>query len=98
MDIAQVLIALGGGAGITGLLMKLWQIVQERRQGELQREDTAIHRWQELRDEKAREAEKAWRIVQWYRANYPRLWAAYMRLPPEEKEAFPPTPPPEVDN
>lgn len=85
------------GGGALALVAGIAKLITDLRTGRVMRDDTAIARFKELRDEKAREAAKAWRIVQWYRDNYPRLWAAYMRLPPEDKDAYPPTPPPDID-
>ena len=41
-------------------------------------------------------ADRAWKLVAWYRANMPLLWAAYERLPPPDKERFPFSPPPDL--
>lgn len=41
-------------------------------------------------------ADRAWRLVAWYRANMPLLWAAYEKLPPPDKERFPFSPPPDL--
>lgn len=97
MDVELWNVVLGGGGAISIITALIsWQ--KDRAKGKLMKEDTAIARLKEDYDRKKREAEKAWRIVAWFRLYYPRLWAAYMRLPPEDKEEYPPTPPPEIDN
>lgn len=81
--------ALGGG-GITGLLIKLAQLRQEHAKGQLQREDTAISRWQSIADANEKK-------LNWYEYHYPRLYSAYMIGPPPGRGDFPPAPPHDLD-
>ena len=48
MDWPLIIASAVGGSGIGGLLLKLAQLKREHTQGELQREDTAISRWQRI--------------------------------------------------
>ena len=94
VDVYQLAIALVGGGGITGLTIKLWQIVREHRTGQLQREDTTISRWQTIAEREEREKREMEWELRWYRRHYAEIWAAYSLLPPTEKRAFPAVAPP----
>lgn len=94
-DLLKVLL---GGGGAAGVVYALIQYVQDRRKGRVIDEDTALSRLKDDYERKKAEAEKAWRLVQWFRHHYPLVWTAYMQTPDAEKERFPPTPPPEIDN
>lgn len=94
VDVYQLAIALVGGGGITGLTIKLWQIVREHQTGQLQREDTAIARWQGVAERAEREQAKDEWELRWYRRHYAEIWAAYSLLPPQDKAVFPAVPPP----
>lgn len=97
MDSEFLSIVLGGG-GVVGLIVALHAWYKDSKNNRVMREDTALSRLKEDYDRKKREAEKAWRIANWFRLQYPLLWAAYMRMPGAEKEMFPPAPPPEFDD
>jgi len=99
-DVQQIVIALVGGGGITALATKLWQIVKEHGQGKLDKEDTAIARWQQIaekaeedaaKDKAEDEAEIAQLKIElsWYRVHYGKLWAAYAVGPPPRFDDFP---------
>ncbi|MFB9776106.1 hypothetical protein [Brevibacterium otitidis] len=93
MDWAQLIIALVGGGGVVGIAVKIQQLIQERRAGELQEESTAIATWQAIADKHAQEAAEADWELRWYRSAYATLWAAYVTLPPPDKPGYPPAPP-----
>lgn len=93
MDWPLIIGAALGGGGIGGLVLKLAQLRQEHARGELQREDTAISRWQRIAEEREQQVVELKRELGWYRAWYPRLYAAYRIGPPPGKGDYPPTPP-----
>lgn len=99
MDTSEWVNLVLGGAGVS-LIAAIAAAIRDYRKGRVMRDDTAIARWRELRAEKAAEAEKAWRLLAWYRAHYAPLWAAYMSQcgTAEDRERFPPSPPPDIDN
>ena len=94
-DLSQLIIAVLGGGGATGLLVKGWQIFKEHSADKLDREDTAIAKWQEIAEEREEEAHNMKWELSWYRRNYQELLLAYASLPPADKRKFPsfPTPP-----
>lgn len=93
MDWPLIIASAVGGSGIGGLLLKLAQLKREHTQGELQREDTAISRWQRIAEEREQQISELKEELSWYRAWYPRLYAAYRIGPPPGKGDYPPTPP-----
>lgn len=95
LDLWNIII---GGGGTVGIITALVGWTRDRRQGKMLKEDTAITRLKDDYDRKKREAEKAWRIVGWFRTYYPLLWAAYIQYPDSKKDEFPPTPPPDIGN
>ena len=97
MDSELVKLLLGGGGG-AGVVYAIIAFLRDRRKDRIIDEDTALARLKDDYERKRREAEKAWRLVQWFRYHYPLLWQAYMRTPDAELEKFPPTPPPDIDN
>lgn len=93
-DPAQIIIAIAGGGTGTGLLVKLWQILKERNEGKLDREDTAIRRWQAIAEEYEEQAHRmAWEL-DWYRANYAAVRAEWLQIPPQDASLYPAVPPP----
>lgn len=97
MDSEILSIVLGGG-GVVGVIVAIHAWYKDAKSNRVMREDTALSRLQEDYKRKEKEAEKAWKILAWFRYQYPMLWSAYMQMPNAEKERFPPTPPPEIDN
>ena len=97
MDVEVWNTILGGGGGIA-LVSALISWQKDRAKTKGVREDTALDRLTEDYKRAKRESEKAWTLVNWYRGNYAVLWAAYMRLPPEDKEFYPPAPPSDIDH
>ena len=97
MDVEVWNTILGGGGGIA-LVSALISWQKDRAKTKGVREDTALDRLNEDYKRAKRESEKAWTLVNWYRGNYAGLWAAYMRLPPEDKEFYPPAPPSDIDH
>lgn len=98
-DISQLIIAVAGGGGVTGLLVKGWQILKEHNADKLDREDTTIAKWQAIAEEREQEAHYMRWELNWYRRNYQELLLAYASLPPSDKRKFPsfPTPPPKTE-
>ena len=96
MDVEVWNTILGGGGGIA-LVSALISWQKDRAKTKGVREDTALDRLNEDYKRAKRESEKAWTLVNWYRGNYAVLWAAYMRLPPEDKAFYPPAPPSDID-
>lgn len=96
MDSEILSIVLGGG-GIVGVIVAAHAWYKDTKNNRVMREDTALSRLKEDYDRKKAEAEKAWALLGWYRKYYALIWAAYMRLPPEDKEFYPPTPPDQMD-
>lgn len=94
-DVVQLVL---GGSGVT-VLVALGKLLKDRREGKLMREDTAITRYKDLAVQSEKGAEKAWRLVSWYRSHYPLLWAEYMHScgTPADRDRFPPAPPEEID-
>ena len=93
MDWPLIIGAAIGGGGIGGLLLKLNQLRQEHAQGQLQREDTAISRWQRIADEREERMEALEAELSWYRTWYPRLYTAWAIGPPPGRGDFRPSPP-----
>lgn len=93
MDWPLILGAALGGGGIGGLILKLAQLRQEHARGELQREDTAISRWQRIADEREERIGRLEFELTWYRTHYPRIYAAWAIGPPPGKGDYPPAPP-----
>lgn len=91
MDWASIIVAVVGGGGATGLTVKLYTLLQEHKRGELDREDTAIERWQTLANEADEDARAIKADHDWYRAQY---ILARDHLPHEVRGRFPPGPPP----
>jgi hypothetical protein len=94
-ELLKILLGGGGGAGVVYVVIDYFK---HRRKERVLDEDTALSRLRDDYERKEREAAKAWRLVQWFRYHYPMLWHAYMQTPDAEKDRFPPTPPPEIDN
>lgn len=95
LDVQQLIIALAGGGGITGLLVKGWQVLKEHNTDKLNREDSTIGKWQAIAEEREEQAHNMRWELNWYRRNYQELLMEYARLPPSDKRKFPtlPTPP-----
>lgn len=89
MDWAQIIVAVLGGGGATGLLAKLYSLLKEHKRGELDREDTAIKRWQKIADEADEDARQLDAELRWYRAAYANLWATWKVGPPPGEGDFP---------
>lgn len=97
MDVEVWNAILGGGGGLAIISALIsWQKDRTKTKG--MREDTALSRLNEDYNRAKAEESRAWTLVSWYRSNYAVLWAAYMRLPPEDKEYYPPAPPSEIDH
>lgn len=97
MDWPLIIGAALGGGGIGGLLLKLAQLRQDHASGELQREDTAISRWQRIAEEREKQTRELTAELNWYRAWYPRIYAAYRIGPPPGSGEYPPSPPHNTD-
>lgn len=85
--------AIVGSGGIVGILVKVNEYLRDRRNGQLQKEETAIATWQAIADKHAQEAAAVDWELRWYRSAYATLWAAYVTLPPPDKPGYPPAPP-----
>lgn len=94
---SEIISALVGTGGTAGIVYAIIEYRKTRHKTKQIDEDTALSRLSADYERKEQEAAKAWRIANWFRSQYPLLWAAYMRLPGAEKERFPPAPPPELD-
>lgn len=100
VDISQLIIALLGGSGLTGLGVKLWQVIREHRQGSLQKDTTAVSQWQEIAERdrehyqmiaaealaENKELEAANAAL---RTAYAALWREYTVGPPPGSKKFP---------
>lgn len=95
VDAWNAILGSGGGIALISALIS-WQRDRSKTKG--LREDSALSRMKDDYTRCRREAEKAWTLENWYRSNYAILWAAYMQLPPEDKEYYPPAPPSEIDH
>lgn len=95
VDAWNAILGSGGGIALISALIS-WQRDRSKTKG--LREDSALSRMKDDYARCRREAEKAWTLENWYRANYAILWAAYMQLPPEDKEDYPPAPPSDIDH
>lgn len=87
--LSTLIIALGGGTGVATLIVKLAAFMKERRAGHLEREDTAITRWQAIADEREEQVAELTAVLNWYRAAYSKLWAAYAVGPPPRTDDYP---------
>lgn len=92
------------GTSGSGILAVIWNIIKDSRAGKLVNEETSIGQMRYLKDEADKRADRerdradrAWRIVAWYRENQAMLWAAYEKLPPPDKQQFPFAPPPDLE-
>lgn len=90
MDWASIIVAVVGGGGATGLTVKLYTLLQEHKRGELDREDTAIKRWQTLANEADDDAKELRAELTWYRSSYAKLWTTWRIGPPPGEGDFPP--------
>lgn len=95
---SEILSVILGGGGVVGVIIAIHAWYKDAKNNRVMREDIALSRLQEDYKRKSREAEKAWRIANWFRSQYPLLWVEYMSLPGAEKGRFPPAPPPEFDD
>ena len=95
VEVWNAILGSGGGIALISALIS-WQKDRSKTKG--MREDTALSRLNDDYERCIRGAEKAWTLVNWYRATYAILWAAYMRWPPEDKEFYPPAPPSDIDH
>lgn len=85
-------VALGGG--VVAILSALRGYIKDRSAGRVMRDDTAITRWREIADEREDQARGMRHELDWYRATYPRIYAEWLRMPPEDADRFPAVPPP----
>lgn len=83
-----------GGGGIIGTVVKLVDLKRAADNDELERENTAIGRWQSITRRAERSEAKAWRIVAWYRTHY---YEARDRLSAEDRKDLPAGPPAELE-
>lgn len=92
------------GTSGSGIIALIWNIIKDSRAGKLVNEETSIGQMRYLKEEadkraveeKAR-ADRAWRLVAWYRSNYAIVWSAYKLGPPPGEKDFPFSPPPDFD-
>ncbi|MGO2037022.1 MAG: hypothetical protein ACTH2U_11135 [Brevibacterium sp.] len=90
MEWTQIVIAVVGGGGLTGLLVKLNQLIQEHKKGELDKEDTAIARFERIADDWEETARYYKKDLDWYRVQY---MLVREELTPEIRAKFEPEPP-----
>lgn len=91
------------GTSGSGLLALIWTIVKDTRARKTVNEETAVGQLRYLKeaaeqdaaDERAK-ADRAWRLVAWYRANYALLWREYKVGPPPGEKDFPFGPPDDI--
>lgn len=98
-----ILGAVMGTAG-GGLVPVVWGIIKDSRAGKLVNEETSIGQIRYLKDEaearalrEKERADRAWRLVAWYKANYAEVWRAYSLGPPPGDKDFPFSPPPDLE-
>lgn len=89
LDVTQIVVAVVSGGGLATIIAKVLQYFQERQTNQLDREDTAITRWQKIAEERERELAEAEDELRWMRRNYALLWAAYSVGPPPRYGDFP---------
>lgn len=92
MDAELIKFFLGGGVAI--LLGAVGKFIYDLIQGRVIKEDSAVAQWKGIAEARLQEIRELKSELQWYRGVYPRLWYAYERLEPREKEKFPVVPPP----
>lgn len=92
MDAELIKFFLGGGVAI--LLGAVGKFIYDLIQGRVIKEDSAVAQWKGIAEARLQEIRELKSELQWYRGFYPRLWHAYQRLPPDDKEKFPVVPPP----
>ena len=92
MDAELIKFFLGGGVAI--LLGAIGKFIYDLIQGRVIKEDSAVAQWKGIAEARLQEIRELKSELQWYRGFYPRLWHAYQRLPPDDKEKFPTVPPP----
>lgn len=92
------------GTSGSGILALIWNIIKDSRAGKLVNEETSIGQMRYLKEEADKRAaeeksraDRAWRLVAWYRANYAIVWSAYKLGPPPGPEDFPFAPPPDLE-
>lgn len=89
VDVTQIIVAVVSGGGLTAIIAKVLQYFRERRTDQLDREDTAITRWQKIAEKHERELTEAEDELRWMRRHYALLWAAYSVGPPPRYGDFP---------
>lgn len=92
MDAELIKFFLGGGVAI--LLGAIGKFIYDIVQGRVIKEDSAVAQWKGIAEARLQEIKDLKSELGWYRGVYPRLWHAYERLEPREKEKFPTVPPP----
>ena len=92
MDAELIKFFLGGGVAI--LLGAIGKFIYDIIQGRVIKEDSAVAQWKGIAEARLQEIRELRRELTWSRGVYPRLWHAYERLEPREKEKFPVVPPP----
>ena len=92
------------GTSGSGIIALIWNIIKDSKAGKLVNEETSIGQMRYLKEEADKRADRerdradrAWRIVAWYRENQAVLWASYEKLPPSDKQRFPFAPPPDLE-
>lgn len=92
MDTELIKFIIGGGLAV--LIGAIGKFIYDFIQGRVIKEDSAVSQWKGIAESRLQEIRELRRELTWYRDFYPRLWHAYQRLPPDEKERFPTVPPP----
>lgn len=82
------------GGGLTVLVGAVGKFIYDLIQGRVIKEDSAVAQWKGIAESRLQEIHELRRELGWYRGVYPRLWHAYERLEPPDKEKFPTVPPP----
>ena len=92
-----------GGGGVL-IVRGLWDVLKERRAGQLANEGTTIGMYRHIADrEEARRKEaeaelvRVKRELRWFRANYASLWQTYKVGPPPGEREFPFGPPEDLN-
>lgn len=92
MDAELIKFIIGGGLAI--LIGAVGKFIYDFVQGRVIKEDSAVAQWKSIAEARLQEIRELRRELTWYGGVYPRLWYAYERLEPREKEKFPVVPPP----
>lgn len=92
MDAELIKFIIGGGLAI--LIGAVGKFIYDIVQGRVIKEDSAVAQWKGIAEARLQEIKDLKSELGWYRGVYPRLWHAYERLEPREKEKFPTVPPP----